>query len=204
MAAASPMLLTRRRVISSAAAFWRWLCASRLTGVPHILGHIDGVLSGAPNYREALRRHLWLQNSRFGKSGKGLVSLMSTLAEKQTFKFYSLSLLLNFSRSPGFVEPSFQWAVKAKDHKPTFAWNCLNPIVFKTGRSFGTEIDIDGAVGIGLKVLAMAAHARELLIGLQERARLIVVDDDRPKILYLDIRRQTPSVCPGTAPSRAP
>src|SRR5215831_15429835 len=119
MAAASPMLLTRRRVISSAVAFWRWLCASRLTGVPHILGHIDGVPSGAPNYREALRRHLWLQNSRFGKSGKGLVSLRvrsGPKADRLVYPCCSISrgrqVLLNQASSG---------AIKAKDHKPTFA-----------------------------------------------------------------------------------
>ena len=35
-----------------------------------------------------------------------------------------------------------------------------------------------------------AAHARKLLIGLQHRKRLTIVDNDRPEILDLDVRGQ--------------
>ena len=39
-----------------------------------------------------------------------------------------------------------------------------------------TEIDVDGTVGIGFEFGVETAHAWRVLIGLQHRARLIVVD----------------------------
>src|SRR5215468_2015264 len=86
------MLLTHRWVKSSVVAGWRWSCASRLTRVPQILGHIDGVRSGVRNYPKAVRRHLQLQDSMFGKSGKGLVSIMSAWSEAENARSHVLDI----------------------------------------------------------------------------------------------------------------
>ena len=108
-----------------------------------------------------------------------------------------LTLLLDFSRSPSLVKPSFQRAIQTEDHKPALARNCLHPIVLKTGRSLGAKIGIDGTVRIDLEALVLTAHAWELLIGLYKGSGLIVVDDDRPKVLGRDVRRKVQLVSLG-------
>src|SRR5262249_2124464 len=95
----------------------------------------------------------------------------------------SLRYQLDFSGSPGLIEPRFQRAIEAKNDEPALAGNHLHPVMLKTGRRFGAEIDIDGAIHIDLEIRGVTAHARELLIGLQHPPRLVGVEDDRPEIL---------------------
>jgi hypothetical protein len=65
----------------------------------------------------------------------------------------------------------------------------LHPIRFVTGRSRRTEINVYRGIGIGNGPF-LAADCGESLIGLEHRARMIVIDHDRPEVLRGDIRRQ--------------
>src|SRR5580700_902995 len=91
---------------------------------------------------------------------------------------------------PCLVEPRLQWAVKAQKDVPTFVWNGLNPVGFAAFGRGWAKPNIYRAVGVDDNALCLAADAGELFIGLQHRAGLIVIDNERPEILRWDVRRQ--------------
>ena len=56
--------------------------------------------------------------------------------------------------------------------------NGLRPITPLPFRSFGAKIDINRAVLVDDHALVLATDAGEFLVGLDHRARLVVIDDD--------------------------
>ncbi len=97
---------------------------------------------------------------------------------------------LNLARTPGLVEPRIERAVEAQDHEPAFAGNRLHPVAFFSCRSFRAKINIYRAIDVDLKILVLAAHAGELLVGLDHRAGLVVINNGRPEVLHRDMRWQ--------------
>jgi hypothetical protein len=70
----------------------------------------------------------------------------------------------------------------------------LHPIIFFASRRLGAEIDIHGGVRIDNESFGLAADSWPLLVILEHRAGLIVVEDHRPKVGYRNIGRQVKSV----------
>src|SRR5580698_1158143 len=68
-------------------------------------------------------------------------------------------------------------------------WNGLNPVGFAAFGRGWAKPNIYRAVGVDDNALCLAADAGELFIGLQHRAGLIVIDNERPEILRWDVRR---------------
>jgi hypothetical protein len=69
-------------------------------------------------------------------------------------------------------------------------WNGLDPFLLLPRRRLGTKPDRDGVVGVLFHALLVAVDAGRLLVGFQQRARLSVVDLERPEIVRGDWRRQ--------------
>src|SRR5208282_1820112 len=111
-----------------------------------------------------------------------LMHILSALA--------ALAAQLDLPRPPGLVEERLLRPVETQEDIPALARNRLSPIVLLAGRRLRAEIDVDRTVGIDLEPLGLAADARELLVRLDHRARLVVVDDDRPEILGRNVLRQ--------------
>jgi len=95
-----------------------------------------------------------------------------------------------FSSGRCFVEPRLKRPVEAQEDVPAFAGNGLHPIVLMATRSLWAEPDIDRLVVINLESLCLAADAGILLVGLEHRAGLIVVEQQGPEILDGYVGRQ--------------
>src|SRR6516225_8689631 len=98
--------------------------------------------------------------------------------------------LLNLTRPPGLIEPRLQRAVEPQDGVPALARNGLYPVAFLAGRRFGTEVHVRRLILVNHDALLLATEAWELLVSLEHRARLIVVEHHRPEVLRRDVRRQ--------------
>jgi len=70
--------------------------------------------------------------------------------------------------------------VHAQYDEPALARDGLDPVLFPTFRRFRGKVNVDGAVLVLLWLSDIAVDARELLIGLQHGARLIVVQSKEP------------------------
>src|SRR5208337_2764149 len=103
-----------------------------------------------------------------------LMHILSALA--------ALAAQLDLPRPPGLVEERLLRAVESEQNVPALARNRLRPVACLVGRRLRSEPDVDRSVGVDLEPLGLAADARELLVRLRHRARLVVVDDDRPEI----------------------
>jgi hypothetical protein len=102
----------------------------------------------------------------------------------------SLLHQLDLIWSPSLVEPRLQRAVETEDHIQAFARDGLRPIVFMTGRDGWCEINVHRGIRIDDDALFLTPNARELPVGLEFRARLIVIDHQRPEVLGRDVRRK--------------
>ena len=91
---------------------------------------------------------------------------------------------------PGLIKPRLQRAIEAEEYVPTFTRNGLHPVALMTFWRGGPEPNIHRRVGIHDNSLFLAPDAGELLIGLQHRTGLIVVDDERPEVLRRNIGGQ--------------
>src|SRR6185295_17543972 len=89
----------------------------------------------------------------------------------------------DLARPPGLVEPRLGGAVETQEGKPSFARNCLEPVVLLVPRRRGAEVEVHGPVGVGRQFALLAVPAGKRLAGLQLRARLRVVEDHRPEVL---------------------
>src|SRR5260370_24416789 len=94
-----------------------------------------------------------------------------------------------FTRLPGLVEPRVKRAVKAEEDSPAFAGNRLHPVVLPASQSFRGEPDIHRFVVVDAETLRLAPDGRELLVGLEHGASLVVVERKGPEILGGHIRR---------------
>src|SRR5262249_36959086 len=87
--------------------------------------------------------------------------------------------LLDLAGPPGLVEPGLQRAVQAQRQEPAFAGDGLDPVGFlDSGGFLRGEIDVHRGVRVHEDPLLLAAGAGKLLVGLQLRTGLRVVDDD--------------------------
>src|SRR5215469_9189420 len=100
-----------------------------------------------------------------------------------------LRLKFDLTGTPRLVEPRLKRAVETQQSVPAFAGYGLNPVRLPTRRCLGAEVNVYGAVGICLQSLGLAAHRGPVLIRLQHRAGLIVVEDYRPEVLYRNVLR---------------
>jgi hypothetical protein len=114
----------------------------------------------------------------------------SILAKACVLPLHPLLLQLEFSWSPGLVEPWIERAVEAQDCEPSSAGNSLNPVAFFTGWRLRTEVEVVGAVGVFLDPRTVASFGGKLLVRLKHGSRLRVVNDHRPKVFGRRVRRQ--------------
>src|SRR6266446_844917 len=84
----------------------------------------------------------------------------------------------NFTRAPRLVEPRLERPVEAQECIPAFAGNRLHPVAFLAGGSLRAEPDIHGLVVVDLETLRQAADAGKLLVGLEHRTSLVIVDGE--------------------------
>src|SRR5262249_10906068 len=94
-----------------------------------------------------------------------------------------LRLQLDLAGAPRLGQPPFAGTMRAQDHAPALAGHGLDPVALVTGRSRRREPDVVRAIAVADDALRLAADARELRIGLQHRARLIVVEHEGPELL---------------------
>src|SRR5262245_8866742 len=99
---------------------------------------------------------------------------------------WSLLDQLEIPRLPRLIEPRLQRTVKTQHHVPTLAGHRLNPVGFVVGRSFRTEPNRYRPVRIFLEPRRGTIDTGQLLVCLQQRARLIVVDHERPEFFCGD------------------
>ena len=85
-------------------------------------------------------------------------------------------------RSPRLVEPRFERAVESQGGVPTLAGDGLNPVAFLAGWRLRAEPDIHRTIGIHQQAFGLAAHRRPVLVGLEHRAGLAVVNNHGPEI----------------------
>ena len=111
---------------------------------------------------------------------------VSQLAIGMTSHF---SQLFRITDSPGLVVPGLGRAIDAPQHVPALAGNGLEPVGFLAGRRLGAEVDVVGTVLVLDQVLLVAVDSRELLIGLQFGAGLVVIERERPEGFHRHIRR---------------
>ena len=92
---------------------------------------------------------------------------------------------LDLARPPGFIEEGLQRTVETQNGEPAFLGVRLDPIPFSyISRSFWTEVDSRGAVGVRRgcrRWVTLAAGTWEPLRRLQHRAGLVVIDGERPE-----------------------
>src|SRR5580704_7125669 len=105
--------------------------------------------------------------THFGLSGRRAWSGRSTPPH-----FFDLA------RLPVFVEERLLRTIETQNYPPAFTRPCLHPVVFLADRRLGTEVDIHRSVGVHRNARFLAADAWELLIGLEHRACLVVVQHD--------------------------
>src|SRR5262249_20645780 len=91
----------------------------------------------------------------------------------------------NFARPPALVEERLERTVEAQDREPAFAGGRLDPVApLDAGRQRRAEVDRRRAVRVRLGRrgrIRLAAGARVALPGVEHRARLVVVDRERPE-----------------------
>src|SRR5512144_890408 len=114
----------------------------------------------------------------------------------QGARSFLLSLVdqLDLPGPPGLVEPWLERPVETQADVPSLAGDGLDPVGLLSDWRLGTEVDVGRRVGVDGDVRLLATDARELLVGLQHRARLRVVHEDRPEVLRRDRSRQVQPV----------
>ena len=110
---------------------------------------------------------------------------------------------LDRSGAPFLREPWVQRTIKSHDSGPDLTRHGVHPVHLLAGWRIGSEPDIDRTVRVHQKSIGLAAHAWERLIGLDHRAGLVAVDDDRPEILDRDVGRKMQRGCMPTKPKHA-
>src|SRR5262245_11901219 len=104
-------------------------------------------------------------------------------------------------RLPRFFEERFQWSVEAEESEPAFARHRLDPVPLLTC-GFRSEINVNGAVGIGLRA-RIGAYRRKGLTIAQDRTAVGIIGYNRPKVLDWDIRRNMQTIIPAAVKKRS-
>src|SRR6266851_8935229 len=94
------------------------------------------------------------------------------------------------SRLPALVEPGLQWCVEPKDRVPTFSRYSLDPVGFLTGGRLRREPHGYRTVAVLLDTGLVTIEASQLLVGLEQRAGLVVINRKRPELSGGDRRGQ--------------
>src|SRR4051794_9357400 len=90
---------------------------------------------------------------------------------------------LNLSRAPSLVEPRFKRTVEPQEGIPTFTRDRLHPVCFLARGGLWSEINVHRTIRIDQQSLGETTDSRGLLIGLEHRACLVIVERERPEIL---------------------
>src|SRR5580658_1431777 len=103
---------------------------------------------------------------------------------------------LKLAGLPRLVEPRLQRTVEAQQNIPAFAGYGLHPVGFVASWRCRSEINVYGGIGIDDDGFIFTADARKLLVGLQHRTSLVVVNDERPEVFRRNVGRQMNLVRP--------
>jgi hypothetical protein len=96
----------------------------------------------------------------------------------------ALSRWVELVELPSLVEPRLERSVEAEQHEPGLAGQGLDPVRLLTLGRGGAEVQVVGAVGVGLELAGAAGQGRPDGRGdLGERAGLGVVDVHGPEVL---------------------
>ncbi len=96
---------------------------------------------------------------------------------------------LDLARSPGLVEPRLEWAVQPKNDASSPCRARSAPSCFRCpAAASGPKYTSTERIWIDHDARLLAADARDAVVGLEHRARLIVVEHQRPEALGGDIR----------------
>src|SRR5450631_4109353 len=99
--------------------------------------------------------------------------------------------LFELADPPGLVEPRLQGAIETEQRVPALSGYGLRPVgCIHPLRKARAEPDVDRTVRVGRDSLSGAVDAREALVGLQHRTRLVVVQRERPEVLHWHVGRQ--------------
>ena len=85
---------------------------------------------------------------------------------------------LRIANLPALVVPGLGRAIDTPEHVPAFSGSGLDPVGFLAFGRLVAEVDVVGTIGILHEALLVAVDARELLIGLQLGAGLVVVEGE--------------------------
>src|SRR5215471_15830520 len=94
--------------------------------------------------------------------------------------------LLEVAGFPSLVEPGLQRRVQPQQHVPALPRNGLYPVVLLSCRSLRPEPHCHRTVRILLDGGLVAVDAGKLLVGLQHRACLVVINRERPELAGWD------------------
>ena len=106
----------------------------------------------------------------------------------------SLFNQLNLPGPPGLIEPSLERAIDSQSNPPAFTGDGLYPVGFLTRRRNRAEKDIHRVIRVDDDSFPLVACAGKLLVRLQQRACLRIVDDHRPEVLRWYVWRQVQPV----------
>src|SRR3954462_6652710 len=90
---------------------------------------------------------------------------------------------LNLSRAPSLVEPRFKRTLQPQEGVPPLPRDRLHPVCFLARGSLWSEINVHRTIRIDQQSLCQTTDSRGLLIGLEHRACLVIVERERPEIL---------------------
>src|SRR5712671_7971091 len=87
---------------------------------------------------------------------------------------------LNLSGSPSLVEPRCERTVQPQEGVPALPRDRLHPVRFLARGSLWSEINVHRTIRIDQQSLGQTTDSRGLLIGLEHRACLVIVERERP------------------------
>src|SRR5712671_3216041 len=83
---------------------------------------------------------------------------------------------LNLSWPPSLVEPGFERTVQPQEGVPALSRDRLHPVCFLARGSLWSEINVHRTIRIDKQSLGETTDSRGLLIGLEHRACLVIVE----------------------------
>src|SRR5712672_4188852 len=101
---------------------------------------------------------------------------------------------LNRSGSPSLVEPRFERTVQPQEGVPALPRDRLHPVCFLARGSLWSEINVHRTIRIDQQSLGQTTDGWGLLVGLEHRACLVIVERERPEILGRNIGRHVQPV----------
>src|SRR3954453_19900992 len=90
---------------------------------------------------------------------------------------------LNLSGSPSLVEPRFERTIQPQEGVPALPRDRLHPVCFLARGSLWSVINVHRTIRIDQQSLGQTTDRWGLLIGLEHRACLVIVECEGPEIL---------------------